>query len=115
MCVSSSFPARSLWSFRRPVVHVRHTTAAIQTSENTVPETSPNDGPKPESSGAAHIEKTEDYEIDDIVWAKIGKYPLWPSIVGVDPNEKIHTKRSSAKTNHVFLRVRFFNDNGQRK
>lgn len=32
----------------------------------------------------------EDYKIGDIVWAKIGKYPYWPSIVCVDPTLNVH-------------------------
>jgi len=42
-------------------------------------------------------EKKNDFEIGDIVWAKIGRYPFWPSMVCVDPDTKIHIKGSLGK------------------
>lgn len=46
------------------------------------------------------LEKTyrvqnDDYKINDIVWAKIGKYPFWPSIVCVHPISNTYIKTSS--------------------
>ncbi|XP_015369932.1 PREDICTED: histone-lysine N-methyltransferase, H3 lysine-36 and H4 lysine-20 specific-like [Diuraphis noxia] len=52
----------------------------------------------------------EDYKIGDIVWAKIGKYPYWPSIVCVDPTLNIHYKEKK----RFLLHVRFCNDKGRR-
>lgn len=40
-------------------------------------------------------EEINDYKIGDIVWAKIGKYPFWPSIVCYDPKSKTFIKPSS--------------------
>lgn len=37
----------------------------------------------------------ENYDIGDIVWAKIGKYPFWPSVVCFDPKSNIYSKGSS--------------------
>lgn len=34
----------------------------------------------------------KDHEIGDIVWAKLGKFPFWPSIVCLDPKSKIFIK-----------------------
>lgn len=42
-------------------------------------------------------EPSYDYKIGDIVWAKIGKYPFWPSIVCVDPKYNIYMKGSPSK------------------
>lgn len=43
-------------------------------------------------------EKQNDFEIGDIVWAKIGKYPFWPSIVCIDPDTtNIYLKGSLGK------------------
>lgn len=39
----------------------------------------------------------EDYQVGDIVWAKIGKYPFWPSIVCCDPDSKTYMKGSPSK------------------
>lgn len=36
--------------------------------------------------------KANKFEIGDMVWAKIGKYPLWPSIVINDPETNIFFK-----------------------
>lgn len=32
------------------------------------------------------------YQIGDLVWAKIGKFPLWPSIVCMDPDSNTYIK-----------------------
>jgi len=42
---------------------------------------------KPASTSSKQI---KNYKVGDIVWAKIGKYPYWPSIVCVDPTLNIH-------------------------
>lgn len=34
------------------------------------------------------------YQIGDLVWAKIGKYPLWPSIVCIDPDTNTYIKET---------------------
>lgn len=40
-------------------------------------------------------EQNEDYNMGDIVWAKIGRYPFWPSVVCGDPNSGVYFKKSS--------------------
>ncbi|XP_022183535.1 probable histone-lysine N-methyltransferase Mes-4 isoform X2 [Myzus persicae] len=62
---------------------------------------------KPASTSTKQI---EDYKIGDIVWAKIGKYPYWPSIICVDPTLNIHYKEKKRFLWHV----RFCNDKGRR-
>lgn len=42
-------------------------------------------------------EKNKNFEIGDIVWAKIGKYPFWPSIVCIDPDTNTYLKGSLGK------------------
>lgn len=42
-------------------------------------------------------EKKRDFEIGDIVWAKIGRYPFWPSIVCIDPETNVYIKGSLGK------------------
>ncbi|XP_029345149.1 histone-lysine N-methyltransferase NSD2 isoform X5 [Acyrthosiphon pisum] len=62
---------------------------------------------KPASTSSKQI---EDYKIGDIVWAKIGKYPYWPSIICVDPTLNIHYKEKK----RLLIHVRFCNDKGRR-
>ncbi|VVC28087.1 Hypothetical protein CINCED_3A006750 [Cinara cedri] len=59
------------------------------------------------------IKQHRAYTIGDIVWAKIGKYPYWPSIVCSDPKSKNYLKGSLEK-NKFSLHVRFCNDKGRR-
>lgn len=33
-----------------------------------------------------------EYEIGDLVWAKVGTYPWWPCMVSSDPQLKVHTR-----------------------
>lgn len=37
------------------------------------------------------------YQIGDLVWAKIGKFPLWPSIVCMDPDSNTYIKGTPGK------------------
>jgi len=46
---------------------------------------------------ASGNEKKINFEIGDIVWAKIGKYPFWPSIVCIDPDTNTYLKGSLGK------------------
>lgn len=41
----------------------------------------------------------EDYKVGDIVWAKMSKYPYWPSVICLDPESKIYIK-GIVKCNH---------------
>ncbi|XP_026817653.1 histone-lysine N-methyltransferase NSD3-like [Rhopalosiphum maidis] len=59
-------------------------------------------------------ENKYDFEIGDIVWAKIGRYPFWPSMVCVDPDTNIHIKGSLENKRKFSLHVRFCNDHGRR-
>jgi len=34
----------------------------------------------------------ENFKVGDIIWAKIGKYPFWPSVICIDPQSKIFIK-----------------------
>ncbi|XP_050534604.1 histone-lysine N-methyltransferase NSD3 isoform X3 [Daktulosphaira vitifoliae] len=54
------------------------------------------------------------FNIGDVVWAKIGKYPFWPSVVCYDPNQKIYYKESKKVKKYFELHVRFCNDQGRR-
>jgi len=47
------------------------------------------------------------YEVGEFVWAKIGKYPWWPSIV-VSPEDVTEDVRKAKKKNTTL--VRFFAD-----
>lgn len=39
----------------------------------------------------------EELKVGDIVWAKLGKYPYWPSIISKDPTSKTHVKGDLGK------------------
>lgn len=42
-------------------------------------------------------EEKKDFEIGDIVWAKIGRHPFWPSMVCIDPETNVYIKGSLRK------------------
>ncbi|KAE9529094.1 hypothetical protein AGLY_012048 [Aphis glycines] len=65
-------------------------------------------------SPTSENEKKNNFEIGDIVWAKIGKYPFWPSIVCIDPDTNTYLKGSLENKKTFSLHVRFCNDNGRR-
>lgn len=48
-------------------------------------------------SVASSNEQNYDYQVGDIVWAKLGNYPLWPSIVCCDPDSNMYMKGSPSK------------------
>jgi len=50
-------------------------------------------------------EKKNDFEIGDIVWAKIGRYPFWPSIVCIDPETNVYIKGSLRKLFMLFNNI----------
>lgn len=50
-----------------------------------------------QNSPTSSTEKKNDFEIGDIVWAKIGRYPFWPSIVCMDPETNVYIKGSLRK------------------
>lgn len=54
------------------------------------------EGVEHESSTPSH-EKKNDFEIGDIVWAKIGRHPFWPSMVCIDPETNVYIKGSLGK------------------
>nr|BAH72751.1 ACYPI007968 [Acyrthosiphon pisum] len=45
-------------------------------------------------SSTLNNEKKKDFEIGDIVWAKIGRHPFWPSMVCIDPETNVYIKGS---------------------
>uniref|UniRef100_A0AAY4AMH2 Nuclear receptor binding SET domain protein 3 n=1 Tax=Denticeps clupeoides TaxID=299321 RepID=A0AAY4AMH2_9TELE len=50
-----------------------------------------------------------DYEIGDLVWAKVGTYPWWPCMVSSDPQLKVHTRiNTRGKQGHREYHVQFF-------
>jgi len=49
------------------------------------------------SKSWSNCEKNEEYKIGDIIFAKLGKNPFWPSIVCLDPQLKIYIKPSLSK------------------
>jgi len=56
-----------------------------------------------------------EYVEGDLVWAFIAGYPLWPSLVTVDPVEGVYTKiRTIGKNESRVFHVEFFGDNGSR-
>ncbi|TRY57703.1 hypothetical protein DNTS_025920 [Danionella cerebrum] len=46
---------------------------------------------------------SQDYEIGDLVWAKVGTYPWWPCMVSSDPQSNVHTRLNTrgCKEYHV--------------
>lgn len=52
-----------------------------------------------DDSGASTSSQNQnnEYNVGDIVWVKMGKYPFWPSIVCYDPYSNTYIKRSSSK------------------
>lgn len=51
-----------------------------------------------ENTGASsNDQNNEEYHVGDIVWAKIGKSPYWPSIVCNDPVSKMYMNGTPSK------------------
>ncbi|XP_060857505.1 uncharacterized protein LOC132935070 isoform X2 [Metopolophium dirhodum] len=71
------------------------------------------EGVEHESSTPSN-EKKNDFEIGDIVWAKIGRHPFWPSMVCIDPETNVYIKGSLENKKQFSLHVRFCNDHGRR-
>lgn len=40
-----------------------------------------------------------EYEIGDLVWAKVGTYPWWPCMVSSDPQLKVHIRINTRGNN----------------
>ncbi|XP_025416433.1 uncharacterized protein LOC112687747 isoform X4 [Sipha flava] len=51
---------------------------------------------------------TNELSIGDIVWAKTGKYPIWPGIITSDPETKTFFKKE--KKSISMLHIYYFND-----
>jgi len=64
---------------------VEHESPVKQNMEGVEHESSPTNG------------KKNDFEIGDIVWAKLGRHPFWPSMVCIDPETNEYIKGSLGK------------------
>uniref|UniRef100_A0A4W4FVY2 Histone-lysine N-methyltransferase NSD3 n=1 Tax=Electrophorus electricus TaxID=8005 RepID=A0A4W4FVY2_ELEEL len=53
-----------------------------------------------------------EYEIGDLVWAKVGTYPWWPCMVSADPQLKVHTRINTR--GHREYHVQFFGSVAER-
>lgn len=49
----------------------------------------------------------KDFHVGDIVWAKIGKYPFWPSIVSIDPETNAYVKGLDSKFIIIIVLLEF--------
>ncbi|XP_044729740.1 histone-lysine N-methyltransferase NSD2-like [Chrysoperla carnea] len=56
------------------------------------------------------------WNIGDIIWARVGKHPLWPSMIDIDPHLNTFIKIKNGKNfkQVIDLHVRFFGDCGRR-
>lgn len=54
---------------------------------------------------------TNKFTSGDIVWAKIGKYPVWPGIIIKEPNTELVSKKEN---NVIMMHVYYFNDTYKR-
>ncbi|XP_063065935.1 histone-lysine N-methyltransferase NSD3 isoform X3 [Engraulis encrasicolus] len=54
----------------------------------------------------------KEYEIGDLVWAKVGTYPWWPCMVSCDPQMKVHTRINTR--GHREYHVQFFGSVAER-
>ncbi|XP_056637531.1 uncharacterized protein LOC130445723 [Diorhabda sublineata] len=57
------------------------------------------------------IECIEEFNIGDIVWAQIGKFPYWPSLISEDP---VTCSFKNIMKNRCAYHVKFFGDKGKR-
>ncbi|XP_072515394.1 histone-lysine N-methyltransferase NSD3 isoform X3 [Salminus brasiliensis] len=53
-----------------------------------------------------------EYEIGDLVWAKVGTFPWWPCMVSSDPQLKVHTRINTR--GHREYHVQFFGSVAER-
>lgn len=92
-----------------PVNNIEH----MEGVEHESPVQQNMEGVEDESSTPSN-EKKNDFEIGDIVWAKIGRHPFWPSMVCIDPETNVYIKGSLENKKQFSLHVRFCNDHGRR-
>ncbi|XP_025191298.1 histone-lysine N-methyltransferase NSD3-like isoform X2 [Melanaphis sacchari] len=111
-CSTSSLP---------PVNHVLTDTSNLDDNSKLLSKESPIKSEKSikdvehiSPTSPSNENKIHDFEVGDIVWAKIGKYPFWPSIVCIDPETNIHIKGTPQNKRKFSLHVRFCNDQGRR-
>ncbi|KAL3892164.1 hypothetical protein ACJMK2_004398 [Sinanodonta woodiana] len=73
-----------------------------ETNGNDVlsPKRSPNNKKSPSSKNTPSKEETE-FQLNDLVWAKLEGYPWWPSLVCNHPTENTHYKGGKTPQIHV--------------
>lgn len=56
----------------------------------------------------------QEYEIGDLVWAKVGTYPWWPCMVSSDPQSNVHIRlntrgnlSTTSSYKYIFLRLEY--------
>ncbi|XP_018319115.1 uncharacterized protein LOC108732676 isoform X2 [Agrilus planipennis] len=54
------------------------------------------------------------YEVGDLVWARVGTCPFWPSMVCVEPGTEVLSRTLIRKGPQQFYHVKFFGDRGKR-
>ncbi|XP_026798387.1 histone-lysine N-methyltransferase NSD3 isoform X2 [Pangasianodon hypophthalmus] len=73
---------------------------------------SPKTEPKDVQVDKAFPSVCVEYEIGDLVWAKVGTYPWWPCMVSSDPQLKVHTRINTR--GHREYHVQFFGSVAER-
>lgn len=68
-------------------------TSGNATTETIIPEGSTNLG----KLEPMEIDKDEEFNVGDIVWTKIGRFPFWPSLICIDPDGKIYITKADGK------------------
>lgn len=49
-----------------------------------------------------HIKFTEsgDFQVGDLMWAKVGSHPYWPCMITAEPETDIFTKKGNITINY---------------
>lgn len=58
--------------------------------------------------------ESSEFQIGDIVWAKVGAFPYWPSLITNDPHTQVYSKSLPGRTTRLSYHVNFFGDKGRR-
>ncbi|GAA6088471.1 histone-lysine N-methyltransferase NSD3 isoform X1 [Tachysurus ichikawai] len=84
----------------------------IQEQQPTLSLKSPKTEPKEVRVDKIMTSVCVEYEIGDLVWAKVGTYPWWPCMVSSDPQLKVHIRINTR--GHREYHVQFFGSVAER-
>ncbi|XP_047678839.1 histone-lysine N-methyltransferase NSD3-like [Tachysurus fulvidraco] len=99
-------------AFPEQEVKISDGQVVIQEQKPTLSLNSPKTEPKEVRVDKIMTSVCVEYEIGDLVWAKVGTYPWWPCMVSSDPQLKVHIRINTR--GHREYHVQFFGSVAER-